>query len=124
MKKNLLNLFVLTYIFILMTTSTAFADINASISQKQQQLDLYAQQIDYLKQQTEYLKQQTESLQQQNEALKQNQAYTQGYVEGQKYSHKEVYTPGIWMGGLCTGYILGHWPTYRPYYHHCYHHHW
>lgn len=123
MKKNL---FIFTCIFTLMSTSVAFADVTQTgFSQKQQQAEAYTQQIDYLKQQTEYLRQQTESLRQQTEALKQSQAYNQGYMEGQRYyPQREVYTPNVWLGGLCTGYILGHWPVYRHCYVHGYHHCW
>lgn len=125
MKKHLFNSFVLTCVCALLSTSSALAYVNqVSISPKQQQSDLYTQQVEYLRQQTEYLQQQTEALRQQNEALRQNQAYNQGYVEGQNYYHREVYNPGFFFGGLCTGYVLGHWSGYRHCYPHCCHRYW
>lgn len=122
MKKNLLSLFILTCVMTMMSASAAFANVTpTSIAQNQQQADMYAQQMNYLQQQTEYLRQQTEALRQQNEALKQSQAYNQGYYEGQnqRYYHRDSYAPGYWLGGLCTGYVLGHWPTYRHGCHRC-----
>lgn len=123
MKKHLLNLFLLTSVLTVMATSATFADVSkVSIAQKQQQTELYNQQLDYLRQQTEYLRQQTEALKQQNEALKQNQMYNQGYLEGQRYYHRDVYVPGVFLGGITAGYLLGRWPGYR---HCCHHyHHW
>lgn len=129
MKKNLLKLFVLICLIASMTTSVAFADVsqNATI-QKQQQSEFYAQQIDNLRQQTEYLRQQNELLKQQNQALQQTQAYNQGYAAGlqkpQAYYHSDFYAPGLFVGGLATGLILGHPVSYHHYYPHYYHRCW
>lgn len=131
MKKNLLNLFVLTCVITSMTTSVAFADVSQNaIIQKQQQADLYAQQMDNLRQQTEYLRQQNEMLRQQNQMLQQNQAYTQGYSAGLQqpqmqprpyyYHHSEYYAPALMLGGLTAGYFLGH----SFHYGHCCHRCW
>lgn len=121
MKKYLLKLLVLTCICAVISAPASFAYVvQNGVSQKQEQTDLYAQQIDYLRQQTEYLRQQTEALKQQNEALKQGQVYNQGYMEGQKtYYHRDYYTPSVFVGGLATGYLIGHWPVYRHHCHHC-----
>lgn len=126
MKKNLLNLFVLTC-FTSMTISTAFADVSQNaLIQKQQQSDLNNQQIEYLRQQTEYLRQQNEILRQQNQALQQNQAYNQGYATGvqqtRPYYHSEFWTPALVVGGLTAGYFLGHYPCHYYHYPHYYHH--
>lgn len=134
MKKNLLNLFVVTCFITSMTTTAAFADVSQNaIIQKQQQAELYAQQIDNLRQQTEYLRQQNELLKQQNQALQQNQAYNQGYAAGVQqpqvqprtyYNHNEFYAPALMLGGLTAGYFLGHsyghyYPHYGHYCHRC-----
>lgn len=120
MKKILLNLLLITSVVTVFATPKAFAYVSqANMSQNQQQADLYAQQTDYLRQQTEYLKQQTEALRQQNEALKQSQAYNQGYMEGQRYYHREGYSPAVVMGGFGAGYVLGHVFGFG----HCYSHH-
>lgn len=131
MKKNLLNLFVVTCVITSMTTTAAFADVNQNaIIQKQQQAELYTQQIDNLRQQTEYLRQQNELLKQQNQALQQNQAYNQGYVTGLQqpqmqprpyyYHHSEYYAPALMLGGLTAGYFLGHsFGHFSHYGHYC-----
>lgn len=134
MKKNLLNLFVVTCFITSMTTTAAFADVSQNaIIQKQQQAELYAQQIDNLKQQTEYLRQQNELLKQQNQALQQNQAYNQGYAAGVQqpqvqtrpyYQHSEFWTPALVIGGLTAGYFLGSYPRHYHHYPHYYHHGW
>lgn len=114
MKKDLLNFFVLACVLTVMATSAAFADVSKASTVQQQQTELYNQQLDYLRQQTEYLRQQTD-------ALRQNQAYNQGYIEGQRYSyHRNVYVPGVFFGGIAAGYLLGH----RHGYGHCCHHCW
>lgn len=123
MKKNLLNFFVLTCFITSFTTSVAFADVNQNaLIQKQQQSDLYAQQVDYLRQQAEYLRQQNEILKQQNQALQQSQAYSQGYYAGQQqphyYYHSNFYAPGLFVGGMTAGYLLGHFPMHH-YCHRC-----
>lgn len=121
MKKDLLKLFVLTCVFTVMSAPATFAySTQGSITQRQEQADLYAQQVDYLRQQNEYLRQQTEVLKQQNAALQQSQAYNQGYMEGQRpYYHRDYYTPSVFVGGLATGYLIGHWPVYRHCCHRC-----
>lgn len=113
MKKSLVKYLVLICALTTMTVSTAFAGVNQSSAYQQQQFEQIRQQNDALIQQNEYLKQQIDSLRQQTEAIRQNQAYNQGYIEGQgsgqRNNHYQLYT------GMGVGYIMGQW--FGPRYH-------
>jgi len=79
------------------------------------------QQNEMLMQQNQALMQQIDSLKQQTETIKQNQAYNQGYTEGQRYyprtDHYQLYT------GMGLGYVMGQFfsPRYGYYGHRCCH---
>lgn len=120
MKKDLIKYLVLTFVLTMMIVPKTFASVNSS-SVYQQQLEQMRQQNEALNQQNEYLRQQTEILKQQTDSLRQNQAYTQGYIEGQKYDprydqrnyHYQLYT------GMGVGYVMGQ--LFAP--RHCYYWH-
>lgn len=114
MKKSFVNFLVLTFVLSTMTVSTSLASVNQSSVYQQQQLEQMRQQNEELSRQNDYLKQQTDILRQQTDSIKQNQAYNQGYIEGQRYNqptnHYQLYT------GLGLGYVMGQWFGPR----HCY----
>ena len=115
MKKGLVKYLILAFAVTTMTVSTAFASGNQLSVYQQQQFEQIRQQNEVLIQQNEYLRQQTDILRQQAETLRQNQAYNQGYIEGQGYgqrnNHYQLYT------GMGLGYVMGQWfgPRYCYY---------
>ena len=116
MKKSLVNYLVLSFALTTMTVSTAFASNNQS-NMQQQQIEQIRQQNDALNQQNEYLKQQTAILQQQSDSLKQNQAYTQGYIQGQGQGYQQTNNHYQLYTGMGVGYMMGQW--FRPCYGRC-----
>lgn len=112
MKRDLIKYLVLTLALTAMTASTTFASVDQS--------SVYQQQIEQISQQNEILMQQNEYLKQQTETLKQNQAYNQGYIEGQKcnqrYDHSQLYA------GMGLGYVMGQLFVPDYYYRHRYCH--
>lgn len=121
MKKSLVKCLVLTCVMTTMTVSNAFANISQSNAYQQQQLEQMRQQNEALRQQNENLMQQTEALRQQTEIIKQNQAYNQGYMEGQKHYGQRQNNYPLYTG-LGLGYIMGQWCAPRCYWGHRYHH--
>lgn len=108
MKKDLKKCLVLTCVLATMSVSTAFAGVNPQSFYQQQQLEQIRQQNEALMQQNEYLRQQSEILRQQTEAQRQNQAYTQGYMEGQGSNYRRNNNYQLYTG-MGVGYVMGSW---------------